>query len=301
MVDSRYLGRADKTKRYLTDHEVVRHHSQRRLDEQDAAALLDAEFARDPIPSDRRLRAHLFLVAEPVAGRAGMLLALTHGEHWQQRVHGCLQSRLRDEAVTGALAAARVGGFSPSLEELSRFDRREGGVALTSSGLGPGRVLTDDGWDPESLAELEIREDGGLRVFLGRLSDHRDAQPTVQMLFDSAVVLYVRQFLSLVAGAAEQAGYLSHWAVAAGATGLRGCRSYSLHQGAWSAGRKPPYSGEVYRRGVIASRSDLVSGPGQLSDRLVGPLLRGLGVWQRYEAALTDQRSTFPPRVTSDN
>ncbi|MGI8691801.1 MAG: hypothetical protein ACR2JK_02725 [Geodermatophilaceae bacterium] len=191
-----------------------------------------------------------------------MLLALTHGEGWQQRAHDYLQSHVRDEALTGALTAAKVGRFSPALGELSLFDRRADGVAMTNGALGPGRVYVDDGHDPESVAELEIREDGGLRVFLGRLSDQVDARPGVQLLFESAVVLYVRQFLSLVVGAADQAGYLGSWAVAVGTTGLGGCRSYTLHNSGWSTRREPPYSGVVYRRGVITSRSDLTSRAG---------------------------------------
>lgn len=123
-------------------------------------------------------RAHLFLLAEPVNGRAGMLLGLTHGHGWQQRTLDYVQGSLREEELTVVLAAAHAAGFSPDLVEIGTFGRRPDGVALTSAGLGLGRVIAEDGYDPESVAELEIREDGGLRVFLGRLSDHLDNQPS---------------------------------------------------------------------------------------------------------------------------
>ena len=49
MVEGRYIGRGDKTKRYLADAEVLRLHARRASQEIDAVQLLQAEFDRDPI------------------------------------------------------------------------------------------------------------------------------------------------------------------------------------------------------------------------------------------------------------
>jgi hypothetical protein len=54
MVEHRYLGRGDKTKLYLSDADVRRLHERRQATEQDALALIQQQFNRDPIlPEDR--------------------------------------------------------------------------------------------------------------------------------------------------------------------------------------------------------------------------------------------------------
>src|SRR5687767_234003 len=86
MVDGRYYGRGDKTKHALSDPEVVRLHERRRSADRDALALLQHEFDRDPIPADQRRQAHLFLVAQPLAGPADMLMELASGRNWNSNL-----------------------------------------------------------------------------------------------------------------------------------------------------------------------------------------------------------------------
>jgi predicted HTH transcriptional regulator len=65
MVEGRYWGRGEKTKYRLTGPEVVRLHERRRSADQDALTLPQREIENDPIPSDQRKQAHLFLIAQP--------------------------------------------------------------------------------------------------------------------------------------------------------------------------------------------------------------------------------------------
>jgi hypothetical protein len=287
MVDNRYVARGDKTKRYLSDPEVVRLHERRRSGQADAAAMLDVEFGRDPIPVDLRRQAHLFLAAEPLSGRPAMLLHLTDGDGWHQRLLTYTTSRGFASEVQRALAG--IGGFSPDLDVMSSFDRRPGGAALTTYNLAPGRLLRQEGLDPESAGELEVYEDGGLRMFTSRLSDHlaSDQDPDGQVLFEAALVVYTRRLIALAAGAAEEVGYFGNWALAAGATGLAGCRSFTLSQSGRSSNVER-YSGDIYRRAAVASYAELTRHPGQLTDRLTGQLLRSFGARQRFAAALAD-------------
>ena len=74
MVENRYVARGDKTKRYLTDPEVLRLHAMRSVGELDALRLLQEEIQRDVFADGPVGNAHGFFVAQPMAGRAEMLL-----------------------------------------------------------------------------------------------------------------------------------------------------------------------------------------------------------------------------------
>ncbi len=225
-----------------------------------------------------------------------MLLHLTDGNGWEQRLVAYARLALAP-AVQQSLAKANISGFSPDIEALQSFDRRPGGAALTTYGLKPGRVLRSDSFDPESVAELEVHEDGGLRLFTSRLSDvirsNSDQDPDAQVVFDAALVIYTRRLAA--AAAAEEAGYFGNWALAVGATGLSGCRSFTLSQN-WISRSGDRYSGDTYRRATVATYAELTRRPGQLADRLIGQLLRGFGTRQLLDAALTDvQPDQGPP------
>ncbi|MEU7863345.1 hypothetical protein [Nonomuraea sp. NPDC049141] len=68
-----------------------------------------------------------------------------------------------------------------------------------------------------------------MRLFFSRLSDRLNGdfgRPDQHVVFDAAAVNCTRRFLALVVDAAEKGGYFGNWAVAFGATGLRGLRGY---------------------------------------------------------------------------
>lgn len=283
MVDHRYLGRGDKTKLSLSDPEVRRLHHLRRLAESDTLALLDAEFTRSPVPADRQQQSHLFLLAEPVAGRLEMLLPLVSGQGWG--------TRMQSFAATAFTADVRqtLGdlGFSPDLDHASSLARRAAGAALTSYSVTTDRTLRDDVHD-EDAVELEIHEDGGIRIFMSRLSDSvRDSVRDEQELFESAAIIYVRRLLALVLTAADESGYLGNWALAVGATQLRGRSSYELRRRSFHSDA-PRYNEDTYRRAVVVSHAELLATPGKVTGALLSRFMRALGTDSVFARFLTD-------------
>ncbi len=293
MVDSRYVGRGDKTKRYLTDAEVLRLHQLRANALNDAAALLRAEIDRDPVPIAERRQAHLFLLAEPLAGRPEMALHLTDGEGWQQRLLTFTHTWGRSRQLQAVLGSVKAGGFSPDLDAMTTFRRRPGGAALTTSGLLEDRTVARDAYGLESLAELEVREDGGLRLFTSRLSYRNASAPPAlkeHLLMEIAAVTFVRRLIALTLGVAEEAGYFGNWHLACGVTGLRG--AYSFTQSRQWAAEGSRYSEDGYQRAHLVTYADLRNRPGWIADRLVGALLRAFGTRGAFSPALSDPAPT---------
>jgi hypothetical protein len=283
MVDGRYLGRGDKTKIVLSDPEVVRLHERRRIAELDALTLLQEEIDNDPIPADIRQQAHFFLVAQPLAGRPDMLLELTNSPRWNADLHAFIQ-----KAYTDDLQAVVGQDPSPSLYEAQNGFRRSRGVARASSNLADRSNFTPtSSYHQENAIELQVHEDGGLRLFSSRLSDVRGqgSSPGEQVIIESVAVNHTRRFLALVIGAGERAGYFGNWTLALGATGLRGLRAVP-RPNSWGDG--PPYDRDTYRATTAATWAELNQAPGAITRRLVGPFLRALETEGYYSKVLSD-------------
>jgi hypothetical protein len=156
---------------------------------------------------------------------------------------------------------------------------------MSTYGIGPGRRLRDEpGYTKrESDSELEIMDDGGLRIYTSRLTDGRQG---VQLFFDAVAVALSHRLLALVEGVANECGYFGNWALAFGATGLKGSYSHRLYQG-WQQPEGSPYSEDTYRSATTASYAEVTSTPGVVADRLVGRLLRGFSTRQFYLPALS--------------
>ncbi|MFD4862484.1 AlbA family DNA-binding domain-containing protein [Streptomyces atratus] len=167
MVDNRYFGRADKTKYLMGDAEVVSLHARRRNTEADALALLHKEMDEDPL-ADVGAQSHLFLVAQPMAGRRHMCLPITGAQDWNMRLHTLIRRVQENQSLRAALANQ---GFDPDLSQAHQGHRRARGVALSSSSLKADRTYVADGsWGEENVIEVQLFEDGGLRLFMARLS-----------------------------------------------------------------------------------------------------------------------------------
>jgi hypothetical protein len=184
--------------------------------------------------------------------------------------------------------------FSPSLNYVTDFALRSTGVALTNRLNTDRSPVSTGGSSDEDIVELEVDEDGGLRIFMGRLSDSRvdrfaDTKgSTPQQLFPKAAVIYTRQLVALTAAAAEEAGFLGTWLLALGATGMRGLPVDDfVRQGI----NGPRYDADDYLQATTSSYSELLTQPRAVTERLVGRLLRSLGVHRRYEIASTDATS----------
>jgi len=225
MVDNRYLARRDKTKRYLTDPEVLRLHQRRLTATADGLALLDVEFGRDPFDDASRENAHLFVLAEPLATRADQLIDVTDTPQPQPSFELPNSGLTTDlNALLGKVGAAQ---FSYGLDEMQDFDRRANGVAWTTYALAGGRIPRTD-VTTEHAGELEIRDNGALRLYSSRLSATHDGN---RMLFESVAVGSTRRFIAIVTAAADVGGYYGNWALAVGATGLKGAYSHTATAG----------------------------------------------------------------------
>lgn len=286
MVEGRYFGRGDKTKYRLSDAEVLRLHAQRNDAEADALALLQKEMDADPLRSVGE-QSHLFLVAQPTAGRRDMLLDLTGAPDWSTRLARFIERAHQNKELNETL---RDWGFSPDLSDAHQGHRRAGGVARSSANLGDGREYAPSGrHGDEHVIELQVFENGGLRLYLTRFSDTIGTpdQPE-QQLFPAAAVVLTRRLLEVLRLVAEDAGYFGNWSLAVGANRLRGRNSWR-GPGSWmSFEANPRYSEDTYQEATGATLAELTSAPGAVTRRLLGPLLRSLNTQAMYDKALTD-------------
>ena len=278
MVDGVYYGRGDKTKVRLSDAEVLRHHRARRDADEAATELLEAYIARDPVPEELREHAHLFVVAAPVVPRREMLLDAVDGPGWFQTFY-----RLKDAGVKHIPGQV----FSPDLDTAGQLGRRADGAALTSYELTPDRrlrsVAEPQGRYEESAIELELSEDGVIRLMTTRLSDDIDGR---ESLFAVMIPVLVRRALAVAVAVADQAGYQGPWMLAVGATGLAGLSAYT--NGFGSHTPRLGQDNSDYRATATASYVELRETPGSVSGRLCGRLLRALGQADEYAEYTTD-------------
>ncbi|MFJ7201620.1 MULTISPECIES: helix-turn-helix domain-containing protein [unclassified Streptomyces] len=287
MVDNRYFGRGDKTKYQMGDAEVVTLHARRRNAEADTLTLLRKEMDEDPL-RDVGAQSHLFLVAQPTAGRRDMCLPITGAQDWNMQLHTLIRRVQENQSLRAALANQ---GFSPDLSDAHQGHRRARGVALSSSSLQSDRTYVADGsWGDEKVIEVQLFEDGGLRLFMTRLSDglqrHASENKEEQVLFDSGAVILTRHMLELMRLVSDDVGYHGNWAVAVGANRLRGRRRYS-GQSHWPSNHR--YSAETYEESTGATLAELHHAPGTVTHRLIGPLLRSLDSEELFAKALTDE------------
>lgn len=278
MVDGRYMGRGDKTKYVLSDPEVVRLHQRRRVAEQDVLEILASEITNAPM---QRVHAHLFLVAQPQAGRPDMLVGLTGAVDWNSRLAGLIERGHSNELNQ----LLKETDAAPTLRDAGNGSRRARGVARTSSNLGEGRVFAPaSSYAPDDAIELQVFEDGGLRLFSSRFSDEIGGSNNEHVILDAAAAGLTRRFLAIVIAASEEAGYAGNWSLAIGATGLKGLRAYT--QGWMSYGTTSRYDSDDYRQATAASWAELAAAPGAVTRRLIGPLLRSLGTENRFKTVL---------------
>lgn len=286
MVDNRYFGRGDKTKYQMGDAEVVALHARRRNTEADTLALLRKEMDEDPL-CDIGAQSHLFLVAQPTAGRRDMCLSITGAQDWNVRLHTLMRRVQSNQSLQAALEGK---GFSPDLSDAHQGHRRARGVALSSSNLKPDRTHVADGsWGEEDVIEVQLFEDGGLRLFMTRLSDGLRSRGSEnqgeQVLLDAGAVILTRHLLELIRLVSDDVGYHGNWAIAVGANRLRGRRRYT-DQSLFASNHR--YSADSYEESTGATLAELRDAPGTVARRLLGPLLRSLDSEELFAKALTD-------------
>ncbi|MBZ5736920.1 AlbA family DNA-binding domain-containing protein [Nocardioides mangrovi] len=279
MVDGVYIGRGDKTKTRLSDAEVTRYHAKREPIEGHLERLLDAERDRDHVPAHTQQTGHLYLVAHPLSARRDVALQLVRddGSELLQLIvalEGTIPRDVREFAPTPGYATATA-------------TRAQGRAWCTQAALGPGRTFesTSAHNDEEDLLDIEFREDGGIRVLMGRMTATwgRYGGDAKTVVADGLAVAYALRVVRWADAIAERTGYHGSWGFGVLATGLRGLSS-SAYQERFSSG--PTYDADEYREVTTASGMEIHTRPQAVAGRLVGRLVRGLATSVRYDGLL---------------
>lgn len=223
--------------------------------------LLTEWVQADPTPEDQRRQAHIFVVARPRQAPPQMLQDAV-GTDWE--------TWTRHNVVDGRDQLTH--DWSPDVGSLSRWWRVPGGWR-GSSDHGP--------WPSESSArethwiEMELREDGTVRLFNGRGSDlYRDG---VRVIFELIIGGTVRRALEAAIRVSDATGHEGTWDAGVVLTNLAGAVSYFRMANWWvDAEDLPPYPEATYRRSWTGSTSELRGDPDAVVDRLVGSLNRTL-------------------------
>jgi hypothetical protein len=263
--------------RFGTTNDPLRHREVRRLFEAGAAEemaggvrsrvpgltidqALDEWVEQDPTPDDQRLQAHVFVVARPVAARPEMLQDVvgTTWEEWTRRTIVDGRARLDRE-------------WSPDVGSLSQFERVPDGWRATSD-HGPWQTMTQ--MRETHWLDIEFREDGTVRVFCARGSDHYQDS---RVIFELIIGGTVRRTIEAAIVLADTTGYEDRWEIGVAVTNLAGGVSYFRRANWWvDAGDLPPYRESTYRRTCSGTTADLRQDPDAVVERLVGPLNRTL-------------------------
>ncbi len=272
MVDYVYYGRGDRANIKLSDEQVRAIIEDRKRSRVDAVAELRQMADDDPMSTDARQRGHLYLLAQPEANTPEAFVDLLARPDVAGVVNEIIQQVVRERGTQ----------IEPDVRQLPSASRRAEGWALTS-------YFPEDGIRSEvTLVELVIREDGGIRLTCGRGTDMLPRQP-----FGSPGQPSVFIIPTLVLGFAHSLAAL------AGRLG----DAYAAYQGQWRLGirmdrlegaapadylqdfRNRPgnsYSRYEYEKVTSATTEELINAPHAVAERLVAPLLRGLGIAPRY-------------------
>ncbi len=266
MVDGVYYGRGDKTRHRLSDAEVLRLHAVRRGAEEQINRLLDAEIERDPFGSQGQ-RGHLYLVAHPQLARPDLA----------ENLLGADVQRLLQFNAESAVAQ-EVQQWAPAPSSASNTRRRAAGVALCTYELQDGRRAAPDAMQREADSlDVELREDGGVRVFVGRLTDEHNGSKQIR---DGLAIAYAARLVEWARSVSHITGYRGRWLLGIAGNQLWGGRSAT--SGTRFMDSWPVYDADEYRQATTADYFELDERPGDVVQRLVGRLLRGLGTADAY-------------------
>lgn len=125
------------------------------------------------------------------------------------------------------------------------------------------------------LLDLEVGEDGGLRLFCGRASDTRLGDE-VELVIDGLIIGLTKRLVLIARVVADTADYLGSWDLEIAVTRLRGLTSLRLRQHGqeWAAA---PFSEADYRQTARVTHEQLGKDPDAIVAALAGRLSRALG------------------------
>lgn len=291
MTDERYFGRAGSTRTTLSDSQVRRIITSRRAETGRVQALLDADVARDPIPRGERCHTHVHVVALPRFAPIDIVLqsVVNSGGNWSTWFRRDLQNGTFDPPIVGTLVM-------PDLMACDGYGSRANGWATWTPVIGQDRLAADviDATDPVNRAyleahmlDLEMDEDGAIHLLCGRGSDHNE-QTDEEVVVPTVIVGMPLRVVQVARRISELTGFMGTWDFAVAVDDLRGRRAHTPTGGQFATG--PVYTRDTYQSTAAATTTQLVRDERAIVKRLVGRLLRGLGLNSTVDSVL-------PPRL----
>ncbi len=163
-------------------------------------------------------------------------------------------------------------------------------MARCSYSLRNGRRFSPEGNETEGNAiDIEFREDGGIRIFAGRMTEpYSPNQFTgpIQIILEGLAVSYALYAVHLCAAVSTKVGYTGSWVLGfwprmvwPGSTSAVHLRRFFHEDG-------PKYDEDLYREVTQATLVEIQEHPLEVAERLVGALVRGLGTETTYGSEL---------------
>jgi len=261
-VDGKYRGRSDRTNTILSDVEVRRIMAERRERDRDIAAFLEEEVARDPTGQELRTQGHLFVVAQPIRAHGHLLRRAIGTNDWRLWVQGDFRQEVQSFKPTRAFAPDLFGQGGAT-----DVHARMSGWAVHTHEMAPDRHIQDNGAhraEEDDLLDLEIRDDGGLRLFCARATLQ---YPERRVIFDSLIVTLARRMVRAALAVSKKTDFLGEWGFG---LALRGMGTAFVERGL-------AYRIEPYDETAVVSYEQLVQDPDGVVRQLLGRFFRGLG------------------------
>jgi hypothetical protein len=148
------------------------------------------------------------------------------------------------------------------------------------------------------LLDLEVREDGGLRLFCGRgsgeVSPPGGEVGVKRVVFEALVAGLTYRVIVAAVTVADSTRYSGAWDFGLAVTNLRGAYAYSLHDKFGMRFQDVPYSAPSYEQTVRVDTDVMASAPLEVLESLYGRLHRGLSGGGVSLADLTKQIRAEP-------
>ena len=269
-VDHVFRGRHGTTNIQLTAGEVREMHERARADAATTIGdLMDAFVSRDPFPPEHQALGRLYLIARPVSP----------GPQMHERAVGSRWARWTEENVRHGPELTK--GFSPDFQEAGQVRRMPDGW-IASRFETPHRA--GDGDRENHGIEVELTEEGTIRVFCSRPTDYYDGGRHVAL--EAVILGLALRTVRLAASVSRDTDYRGDWQISVLVTGLRDALSPYLTQNLTIGARHAmPYPDDRYERTWRGSSADLGS-TDAVVDLLVGGLNRTLNEG-RFQTRLT--------------
>jgi hypothetical protein len=164
-------------------------------------------------------------------------------------------------------------GPAPDIDSAGNRSVRANGWAAHNYCISPARTIRPNGEHPAKeshLIDLEVRADGGVRLFNGRATD---AFQQMEVVLEAVVATSVLRTVQTAVAVAQTGRYLGSWHLGVAANNLHGKVSYAATRGV--SRHSGGYSEDAYRSTATLTHEELVAVEPALT-KLVGPLLHGL-------------------------